>query len=61
MADKERLLKVLEMIAADALKDATKFDGQPFTGKLCGAYMGNHGAAIASLAEIMRDHIKNTA
>lgn len=44
---------VLKMIAADMEDDARTFDGKPFTGRTVGEYFGNHGAAIASLAEIV--------
>ena len=47
-------IKVLEDIAADMKKDAKNFDGQPFNGKTVAAYFGNHGAAIAALADIVR-------
>lgn len=50
---KEKLIGVLKMIAEDAESDAKNFDGQPFTGKTVGTYLGNHGASIASLAEIV--------
>lgn len=43
----------LSEIAADAQRDATEFDGRPFTGRTVGEYFGNHGASIAALANIM--------
>lgn len=43
------------MIAEDAKNDAKDFDGKPFTGKTVGVYFGNHGASIASLADIIRE------
>ena len=42
------------MIAEDMEKDAANFDGRPFDGKTVAEYFGNHGAAIAALADIMR-------
>lgn len=51
--DKDRLLEILAQIADDMKQDAKEFDGQPFTGRTVAAYMGNHGAAIAALANIM--------
>jgi len=47
-------IKVLEMIAEDMRKDAENFDGRPFNGKTVAEYFGNHGAAIAALANIVR-------
>ena len=52
MSDKR--IKVLEMIAEDMRKDAENFDGRPFNGKTVAEYFGNHGAAIAALANIVR-------
>ena len=45
--------KVCLMIAADMKDDATRFDGQPFTGKTVAEYFGNQGAAISALAGII--------
>jgi len=47
-------IKVLEMIAEDMKNDAKEFDGKPFNGKVVAEYFGNHGAAIAALADIVR-------
>ena len=33
--------------------DAKNFEGQPFTGKTVAEYFGNHGAAIAALANVL--------
>jgi hypothetical protein len=52
------LIKTLKMIAEDAENDAKNFDGQPFTGKTVGTYLGNHGASISALAEIMIELIQ---
>ena len=49
------IIKTLETIAADMRNDASNFDGQPFTGKTVGTYFGYQGAAIAALAEIVKD------
>lgn len=53
--ERDETIKILGMIAEDARNDAKNFDGQPFTGKIVGAYFGNHGASIARLAEIIKD------
>ena len=50
----DKRIKVLEMIADDMKKDAKHFDGQPFTGKTVAEYFGYQGAAIATLAKIIR-------
>ena len=34
--------------------DAKNLDGKPFTGKTVGEYLGNQGAAIAALADIIK-------
>ena len=52
MSDETR--KVLEMIARDMESDAKNLDGKPFTGKTLGEYLGNQGAAIAALADIIK-------
>ena len=48
------------MIAEDAKNDAQNFDGQPFTGKTIGTYLGGHGASIASLADILKEILEET-
>lgn len=52
---KEKLILLMKMIAEDIEKDAADFDGKPFTGKTMGEYMGNHGAAIAALANTLKE------
>lgn len=47
-------IEILEMIAADTKKDAADFDGRPFNGKTVAEYFGNQGAAIKTLADIMK-------
>ena len=49
-----RMIKILEMIAADMKNDAKNFDGQPFNGKTVAEYFGNQGAAIAALADVVK-------
>ncbi len=50
----DKRIKVLGMIAEDMANDAKNFDGRPFNGKTVAEYFGNQGAAIASLAEIVK-------
>jgi len=57
--EKEKIVKTLEMIAEDAENDAKNFDGQPFTGKTVGTYMGNHGASISALANIVKELVED--
>lgn len=52
--DKADVLNVLGMIVADAKTDAENFDGRPFNGATVGEALGNHGASITILAEIIR-------
>lgn len=53
--DRIKLIKICEMIASDAKNDAKEFDGKPFNGKTVGEYFGNHGASIATLADIFKE------
>ena len=55
----KRVIEVLDMIADDMKNDAKKFDGQPFTGRTVAEYFGNQGAAIASLARIIKADIQS--
>ena len=57
----DKVTKVLEIIAEDMKNDAKNFDGKPFNGKTVAEYFGNQGAAIAALAEIVKDHIETQA
>lgn len=50
----DKRIRVLEMIASDMKKDAKHFDGQIMTGRNVATYFGNHGAAIAALADVVR-------
>ena len=50
----DKRIKILEMVAEDMKNDAKNFDGKPFTGKTVGTYFGNHGAAIAALANVVK-------
>ncbi len=52
--DDDKKIKVLEMIAKDMETDAKKFDGRPFNGGTVAEYFGNQGAAIATLADIVK-------
>ena len=51
---KEKMIEVCEMVAKDMADDAEQFDGRPFDGKTVAEYFGNHGAAIAALARIIK-------
>jgi len=46
------------MIAEDMKNDAASFDGKPFNGKTVAEYFGNHGAAIAALAKIVKSIVE---
>ena len=52
--ENNRRIEVLEMVAADMKNDAANFDGRPFNGRTVAEYFGNHGAAIATLANIVQ-------
>jgi hypothetical protein len=51
-------LKVLSVIEEDMKNDAKNFDGRPFNGKTVAEYFGKQGAAIAALARITAEVIK---
>ena len=59
MADNTKKVAILKAIAKDMKDDATKFDGQPFTGKVVAEYFGNQGAAIAALADMFRSTLED--
>jgi hypothetical protein len=56
--DTERRRQILAAIAEDMAADAQRFDGQPLTGRTVAEYMGQHGAAIAALANIVADLLR---
>jgi len=53
-----KIIKVMEAVAEDVERDAKDFDGQLFTGKTMATYMGNHGAAIAAIADAVKELAK---
>jgi hypothetical protein len=53
MNDK-KIIEVLEMISKNQEDDAKNFDGAPFTGHMVAIYFANQGAAIATLADIVK-------
>jgi hypothetical protein len=57
--DKKKMIKVLEMIAKDQEADVYNFEGKPFDGCTVAEYFGNNGAAIASLANIVKSLIES--
>jgi hypothetical protein len=59
--NKEKVSKVLEMIAQDMKDDAKNFDGEPFTGRTVAEYFGNQGAATTALANIVKDLVNEQA
>lgn len=54
MTSTEKRIQICEQIAEDAKNDATQFDGKPFNGKTVAEYLGNHGASIAALANLVK-------
>lgn len=47
-------IQICELIAEDSKNDAAQFDGKPFNGKTVAEYLGNHGASIAALANLIK-------
>ena len=56
----DKLIKTCDEIAADAQKDARNFDGLPLTGMVVATYFGYHGAAISTLAELIKEVIRDS-
>ena len=56
----KQTIRILEMIAQDMADDAKNFDGKEFNRRNVATYFGNHGAAIAVLAKIFKQHIIET-
>lgn len=55
---RKQLIATLRLIARDVEGDAKSFDGKPFDGRTVGEYMGSHGAAIAGIANIIIEILK---
>jgi len=55
---KEERIKVLGMVAKDMEEDAKNFDGKPFNGRTVAEYFGCQGAAIAALANIIKEIVE---
>ena len=52
--NKERLIKMMNMVIKDCGGDAKNFDGKEFNGKTVATYFGNQGAAIAAVAGVVK-------
>jgi len=48
-------IRWLNMIICDMENDARELDGKPFDGKTVATYFGYQGAAISTLAKIMKE------
>jgi hypothetical protein len=55
---KDKAIATCQMIIDDMASDAREFDGKPFDGRTVAAYFGNQGAAIAALANIVKQHLE---
>ncbi len=47
-------INICEEIAKDMKNDAIEADGKPFIGRIVAEYLGNQGAAIAALADLVK-------
>lgn len=56
----EGCIKVLEMIANDMIKTAENFDSRPFNKEMFAECFGHQGAAIATLAKIIKLTLEET-
>lgn len=59
MENKEKILEVLDAIALDAESDSSSFDYKPFNGHTVGTQLGNIYASIYTLANILKEVIKD--
>ena len=50
--------RILKLIAEDMQEDARRFEGQPFNGKTVATYLGNLGAGVAAIADILAEYIQ---
>ena len=57
MADVEKQVGALRMIAQDMERDVADLDGKPFNGVTVAAAVGNLAAAISAIANIVAQHI----
>jgi hypothetical protein len=57
MANVQKQISVLRMIALDMEHDAEEMDGKPFDGRTIAEAFGQVRAAIASLAKITEQHL----
>jgi len=54
MQNNEMHIKRMNMIIEDMRNDAREFDGKEFNGRTVAEYFGNHGAAIAAIADTLK-------
>lgn len=53
-------IKICKMISDDMKNDASEFEGKEFNGRNVAEYLGNLGAAVAALANILSTIIEDT-
>lgn len=49
----DEIIRICTTISEDMERDASEFDGKPFTGKTVAEYFGYQGAAISALARMV--------
>jgi hypothetical protein len=54
----KKRIDVMRMVMQDVENDARDFDGKLLTGRNVAEYFGNHGAAIAAVANAVKDILK---
>ena len=59
MKNKEKIIEVLDKISEDAKNDAKHFDGKEFNGRNVAEYLGNLGASISALSNIIKIIVKD--
>ncbi len=57
--DKEKVIKVLGMIADDAEKDVNEAEGKPFTGRNVSEFNGKQNAMIRKLALTLKEILED--
>ena len=51
---RDKIIKVMEMVAADTETDAHEFEGKEFNGRNVATYLGRSGAAIKAVADAVK-------
>ena len=56
---RDKIIKIMSMVAQDTEEDSKNFDGKEFNGKNVATYFGNHGAAIQAVADAVKSILED--